>query len=86
MVDKAQPTDKAGKNEFISWESEEPYTGVSMVKQTEFISDNGSSGEPQLASAAKGKYLFENAVESLVTFLKSFKSWPFLETYQNKYE
>lgn len=66
-------------NGFIPWEDDEPYNGVTMVKQTEFISDNGSSGEPQLASAEKGKHLFENAVSSLVQFLLSFKTWPFLQ-------
>jgi len=67
-------------NGFIPWEDDEPYRGVTMVKQTEFISGNGSSGEPQLASAEKGKHLFEHAVESLVQFLNSFKTWPFLES------
>ena len=51
-----------------------------MVKQTEFIPGNGSSGTPQLASAEKGKHLFEYAVESLAQFLNSFKPWPFLES------
>jgi len=63
---------------------DEPYSGVTMVKQTEFISSNGSSGEPQLASAEKGKHLFEYAVDSLVQFLNSFKSWPFLESIKNE--
>ena len=80
MIDKTQGTARARKNEFISWESEEPYKGVTMVKQTEFISGNGSSGEPQLASVEKGRHLFEHAVESLVQFLNSFKTWPFLES------
>jgi creatinine amidohydrolase len=66
-------------NGFIPWEDDEPYRGVTMVKQTEFISDNGCSGEPQLASPEKGTHLFEHAVESLVQFLNSFKTWPFLE-------
>jgi creatinine amidohydrolase len=65
-------------NGFIPWEDDEAYRGVTMVKQTEFISDNGSSGEPQLASAYKGKYLFEHTVESLVQFISSFKTWPIL--------
>ena len=52
-IDQAQRASKADSSGFISWESDEPYGGVPMVKQTEFISGNGSSGEPQLASAEK---------------------------------
>jgi creatinine amidohydrolase len=70
-------------NGFIPWEDDAPYRGVTMVKQTEFVSGNGSSGEPQLASAEKGKHLFEHAVNSLVQFLNSFKTWPFLEKLSN---
>jgi creatinine amidohydrolase len=82
-VHRAQSANKAGSNGFISWENDEPYRGVTMVKQTEFISGNGSSGEPQLASAEKGKHLFDHAVGSLVQFLNSFKTWPFLESLSN---
>src|SRR6266542_1484110 len=80
LVNQAQRASKADSNGFIPWENDEPYRGVTMVKQTEFISGNGSSGEPQLASAEKGKHLFEHAVESLVQFLNSFKTWPFLKS------
>lgn len=66
-------------NDFIPWEDDEPYSGVTMVKQTQFISSNGSSGEPGLATAEKGKHLFEHAVEALVKFIHSFKTWPFLQ-------
>ncbi len=83
LVNQAQRASKADSNGFIPWENDEPYRGVTMVKQTEFISGNGSSGEPQLASAEKGKHLFEHAVESLVQFLNSFKTWPFLKSLSN---
>ncbi|MES2005610.1 MAG: creatininase family protein [Bacteroidota bacterium] len=66
-------------NGYIPWEDDEPYSGVSIVKKTQFISNNGSSGEPQLGSAEKGSYLYSHAVEELVTFIGSFKTWPFLE-------
>jgi creatinine amidohydrolase len=66
-------------NGFIPWEDDEPYRGVSMIKQTEYISNNGSSGEPQLASAEKGEHLFNHALDALAEFIKSFKTWPFLE-------
>jgi creatinine amidohydrolase len=74
-----QRAERPESNGFIPWEDDEPYKGVTMIKQTEFISGNGSSGEPQLATSGKGKHLFDHAVESLVRFLDSFKSWPFLE-------
>ncbi len=77
--DKIQRAKRPDSNGFIPFEDDEDYRGVTMVKQTEFISSNGSSGEPQLGTAEKGKYLFDHAVESLVQFIKSFKTWPFLE-------
>jgi creatinine amidohydrolase len=74
-----QRAKRPASNGFIPFEDDEPYRGVTMVKQTEFISNNGSSGEPQLASAGKGQHLFVHAVEALVKFITSFKTWPFLE-------
>ncbi len=79
-----QRAKRPDRNGFIPFEDDEPYRGVTMVKQTEFISSNGSSGEPQQATAEKGKHLFEHAVESLVKFIQSFKTWPFLESLANK--
>ena len=77
--DKIKRARRPDSNGFIPWEDDEPYKGVTMVKRTEFISGNGSSGEPQLASAKKGQHLLEHGVDALVTFLRSFKTWPFLE-------
>ena len=78
--DQIERAKRPDSNGYIPWEDDEPYKGVTMVKRTEFISSNGSSGEPQLATAEKGKYLIDHAVESLVEFINSFKSWPFLES------
>ena len=80
LQDHIQRAKRPDSNGFIPWENDESYRGVTMVKQTEFISGNGSSGEPELASEEKGKYLFDQAVASLVQFLTSFKTWPFLES------
>ncbi|HET7180420.1 MAG TPA: creatininase family protein [Chryseosolibacter sp.] len=66
-------------NGYIAWEDDEAYRGVTMVKPTENISSNGSSGEPQLGTAEKGKHLIDQAVNALVTFVNSFKTWPFSE-------
>ena len=80
LPDRIERAKRPGSNGFIPFEDDEPYKGVTMIKQTAFISSNGSSGEPQLASAEKGRHLFEHAVEALITFLHSFKAWPFLES------
>lgn len=79
LLDKIQRARRPDSNGYIPFEDDEPFKGVTMVKRTEFISSNGSSGEPQLGSAEKGKHLFVHAVQSLVEFLNSFKTWPFLE-------
>jgi creatinine amidohydrolase len=71
-------------NGYVPWEDDEVYRGVTMVKQTQFISSNGSSGEPQLGTAAKGAHLFKNAVEELVKFIDAFKAWPFMEDLYKK--
>jgi creatinine amidohydrolase len=79
LKDKIERAGRPAKNGYIPWEDDEPYKGVSMVKQTEFISSNGCSGEPQLGTAEKGKHLFEHGVSAVVEFIKAFKTWPFLE-------
>jgi len=68
---------RPASNGYIPWEDDEPYKGVTMVKQTRYISSNGSSGEPQLGTAEKGEFLFKHAVEALVRFATAFKTWPF---------
>lgn len=78
-TDKAVRARRPMKNGYIPWEDDEPYRGVTMIRQTQFISGNGSSGEPQLASASKGAHLFGRSVESLVRFINEFKTWPFQE-------
>ncbi|MBN8856362.1 MAG: creatininase [Sphingobacteriales bacterium 50-39] len=70
-------------NGYTGWEDDEPYRGVTIFKQTSFISSNGCSGEPQLATAEKGAHLYKYAVESLVSFLESFSQWPFLDKLTN---
>ena len=67
-------------NGYIAWEDDEPYRGITVVKQTEFISSNGCSGEPQLATKEKGQHLFEHAVNAVVQFLESFKHWQAIKT------
>lgn len=66
-------------NNYIPWEDDEPYRGVTMVKSTPYISDIGCSGEPALANKEKGEMLLDAAIKSLVDFLNSFKQWPFMQ-------
>ncbi len=84
--DKIERAKRPASNSYIPWEDDEPYRGVTMVKKTQFISSNGSSGEPQLGSAEKGKHLYMHAVDALVAFIQSFKTWPFSENLKKKNE
>jgi creatinine amidohydrolase len=77
-MERASRAKRPSGNGYVGWEDDEAYRGVSIFKQTAFISDNGSSGEPQLATAEKGKHLFDHALAGLLDFLKSFRTWPFL--------
>lgn len=74
-MEKAERARRPASNGYIPWEDDEAYRGVTLFKQTAYISSNGSSGEPQKASAEKGRYLLENATEALVTFLRAFSGW-----------
>jgi len=78
FMDKVERADKPASNGYTGWEDDEPYRGVTIFKRTEYISSNGSSGEPQLATAEKGAHLYGKAVGALVKFLKEFAKWPFL--------
>ena len=75
-IDKIERAKRPDKNGYIAWEDDEKYRGVSIVKSTAYISDNGSSGEPQLATKDKGHHLFKSALESLSEFILSFENWP----------
>jgi creatinine amidohydrolase len=70
-MDKAQRALRPKSNGYIPWEDDEAYRGVTLFKQTAFISSNGSSGEPQLTTAEKGEHLVGKATEALVQFLGS---------------
>lgn len=78
LMEKVQRAERPDSNGYVPWEDDEPYKGVVVFKQTDFISSNGCSGEPQLATKDKGKHLFDHAVSSLLRFIESFKTWPAL--------
>lgn len=77
-MDKVQRAQRPDSNGYIPFEDDEAYKGVTLFKQTAFISSNGSSGQPGLATAAKGKHLFDNALTALTNFLQAFNQWPYL--------
>lgn len=79
QMEKAVRAERPASNGYTGWEDDEPYRGISIVKQTAYVSGNGSSGSPHLATAEKGQHLYDHAVESLVNFLESFSAWPFLQ-------
>lgn len=74
-MEKAERAGRPASNGYIPWEDDEPYRGVTLFRQTAFISSNGSSGEPQLATAEKGKHLICKATEALASFLGEFAGW-----------
>jgi creatinine amidohydrolase len=78
-MEAARRAARPASNGYIPWEDDEPSRGVTMIKKTEFISSNGSSGEPHKGTAAKGAHLFGAAVEAAVEFVASFKDWPLME-------
>lgn len=83
-MDKAKRSARPASNGYVAWEDDEPYKGVTVFKQTSFVSDTGCSGEPQLATAKKGELLFTQAVRATCDFLKSFKDWPLLDDLSEK--
>lgn len=78
-MDRVERAARPPQNGYIAWEDDIPYKGVTVFKSTAFISSNGSSGDPRLATRAKGAHLFEKAVEALVHFIDSFQTWPFMQ-------
>jgi creatinine amidohydrolase len=79
FMDRVERANRPASNGYTGWEDDEPYRGVTIFKGTEYISGNGSSGEPQLATAEKGAHLYQKAVGALVKFVESFARWPFLQ-------
>ena len=76
---KAKRSKRPPSNGYIPWEDDEPYRGISMIKATQFVSDNGGSGEPQLATAKKGKHLMDKAIAAAIEFTTDFKKWPLMK-------
>jgi creatinine amidohydrolase len=75
-LERARRAQRPPANGYIPWEDEHPARGITMVKPTHTISSNGSSGEPALATPAKGEHLFQRALAALLDFLDAFATWP----------
>lgn len=84
-VEQAERAQRPERNGYIGWEDDEPYRGITVFKQTGFISSNGSSGEPQRGTAEKGSHLFNEALTGLITFFESFKNWPLSHNLQQNH-
>ncbi|MBL7769641.1 MAG: creatininase family protein [Flavipsychrobacter sp.] len=82
-MNRVQRANRPAQNGYIAFEDDIPYKGISIVKQTPFISNNGCSGAPQLASSEKGNHLIGTAVNALLQFLDSFSEWPLLTNLKN---
>lgn len=82
-LDRAARAARPPANSYVAWEDDAPYRGVSVVRRTEHLSGNGSSGEPQKATAAKGAHLLSAATRALIEFLTDFASWPPMEDLRN---
>ena len=75
-MDRVERASRPPANGYVPWEDEHAYRGVSIAVPTQRISSNGSSGEPQLATAEKGAFLFDAAVDAVRRFILSFLEWP----------
>ncbi len=83
-MEKVERAKRPPKNGYIGWEDDEVYKGVTMVKKTNYISSNGSSGEPQLADSKKGEHLINSAVKSILKFIDEFSKWKLMENLNNE--
>jgi creatinine amidohydrolase len=82
-MDLAKRSRRPASNGYFPWEDDEPYRGVTLFKKTQFISSNGSSGEPQKGTEEKGARLFDQAASALRQFLSDFKKWPLMQDLRN---
>lgn len=76
-LDRARRSKRPARNDYVAWEDDEPYREVSLFKKTQYLSSNGSSGEPQLATA--GEFLLQQATDAVSQFVAQFKTWPLME-------
>lgn len=67
---------RAASNAYIRWQSDRASRGITMSKGFHCILEDGSNGNPELASAAKGEHLLNCAVAASVQFLGDFVTWP----------
>jgi len=60
---------------YRQWQVDLP-SPAGMTKTFHHLSDKGSMGSPQLATAAKGAHLVQAAIAGAVAFVDDFATWP----------
>lgn len=78
-LDRVQLADIPTPRRYFDWEREGPPDGVTMHQAFHYITTNGTLGQPHLATADKGAYLFDEAVKATVRFIEQFAQWPLLK-------
>lgn len=78
-MERAEESVSAPSNSYINWQLMVPNRGIAMSKGFHLLLSNGSNGKPQLATAAKGQHLIEQAVTATTAFVQEFRSWPFVQ-------
>lgn len=73
----ARPAQHPPGNPYLSYQEPLDYRGVSEHVSFHQVTSLGNCGRPELATVEKGRVLKQAAVQALVAFLDSFKTWPF---------
>ena len=74
-MQRAQRANLAPSSHYLPWDGRRPDRGVTVVKQTQFLTSNGGCGEPARATAEKGRHLLQCATEALIALVDDFKNW-----------
>jgi creatinine amidohydrolase len=77
-LEEARGAHKPFPSQFYSQDSSRP-SRVTVRRPFEHISETGALGHPELATAEKGKALFEVAIEQVVTCVREVATWQALE-------
>ncbi|MCB0735908.1 MAG: creatininase family protein [Bacteroidetes bacterium] len=69
-------------NEYLDFTSDR---GVSWYVHTQRISNSGVMGNAKIATAEKGKLMWDISIKKMVEFVESIKNTPLEKLYQNRY-
>lgn len=73
-MDKARPDGPVHPSPFRKADMQHPQP-IYMVEEFHEISETGTVGHPQLASAEKGQRFMDGIIDELSVFVQDFKSW-----------